>query len=233
MPMATDKPAAEPESPRRSLALGVALIAGIVAVILRIVPHPTNFSSVGACSLFGGARVRSWHAYLLPLGVMIVSDLFLWVLSGFDFNYSLGHPSRIFVYASFMIYVRIGRWLSDRNSIGAVALAGTLGGLQFFVLTNFCEWLFQPMYYNLIPEPFRYSRDLSGLATCFAAALPFYQGETWTGAHPFVILSDFRLTIVWTILGDILFTTGYIVIYGKLAQRASVPENVPVPTTSV
>ncbi len=211
-----DKPL-EQESGARPLAMGVALAAGILAVILRIVPHPTNFSAVGACSLFGGARVRTWHAYLLPLGVMIVSDLFLWVLSGFDFNYSLAHPSRFFVYGSFMIYVWIGRRLDERNSIGAVALAGTLGGLQFFVLTNFCDWLFQPLYYSMIPEMFRYSRDLNGLTACFVAALPFYQSEPMS--HPFVMLTDSRLNVVWTVLGDILFTTGYILIYAKLAKR--------------
>ena len=227
--MNTDKPN---ESRYGSLALGVALVAGILATVLRVVPHPTNFSSVGACSLFGGARVRSWHAYLIPLGVMIVSDLLLWVLSGFDFNYSLGHPSRVFVYASFMIYVWIGRSLANTNSIVSIALAATLGGLQFFILTNFCEWLFQPLYYSLVPEPFRYARDLDGLLTCFAAALPFYQGETAFGEHPFALLTDFKLTIVWTILGDILFTTVYILVHAKLVQRVAQPEQAPVHATN-
>ncbi|MSQ94068.1 MAG: hypothetical protein EXR98_05870 [Gemmataceae bacterium] len=230
--MNTQKTPADQEPAYRPLALGVAIAAGVLAVLLRIVPHPTNFSSVGACSLFGGARVKAWYAYLLPLGVMVVSDLCLWVLSGFDFNYSLGHPSRVFVYASFMIYVWVGRWLSDKSSIGAVCLAGTLGGLQFFFVTNFCEWLFQPMYYDLIQDQFRYSRDLGGLATCFGAALPFYQGETAFSAHPFAVLGDFRLTIVWTILGDIVFTTGYLALHAKLLQRAASPEKIPVQTTN-
>jgi len=217
----------KPETTNRPIALGIAVVAGIIATVLRVVPHPTNFSSVGAASLFGGARVKAWYAYLIPLAVMIVSDLTLWALSGFDFNYSLGHPSRAFVYASFMIYVAIGRWLIKTDSVASIALAGTLGGLQFWVLTNFCEWLFQPLYYNLIAEPFRYSRDLTGLATCFAAALPFYQGETAFGEHPFVVLTDFKFTIVYTIVGDIVFTAGYIWVYAKLTQphteRAAVP----------
>src|ERR1035441_5271474 len=100
--MNSEKAPSEPGN--HSLALGVAVIAGIIAVMLRIVPHPTNFSSVGACSLFGGARVRAWHAYGVPLGVMIVSDSILWVMSGFNHDYSLAHISRFYVYASFMIY---------------------------------------------------------------------------------------------------------------------------------
>lgn len=223
--MNTEKP--NLESLSRRLALGVALGAGLLATFLRVVPHPTNFSSVGALSLFGGARVRGWMAYLLPVAVMVVSDLVLWVLSGFDFNYSLGHPSRGFVYGSFLIYVWIGRHLANTRSIGATILASTLGGLQFFVLTNFCEWLFQPLYYDLIAEPFRYSRDLQGLGACFAAALPFYQGETAFGAHPFAVLGDFRLTILWTIVGDVLFTAVYLWYHARLVQRASQADSVP------
>jgi len=222
--MSTDKPTSEQENAARPLAIGVAIVAGILATVLRIVPHPTNFSSVGALSLFGGARVRTWHAYLLPLGVMVFSDLILWALSGFDFNYSLGHPSRAFVYASFMIYVWIGRQLAHKNSLGAVALAGTLGGLQFFVLTNFCVWLFQP-YYFATPI---YSNDLNGLMMCFAAALPFYQGETAFGAHPFALLTDFKLTIVWTILGDIIFTWTYLFVHAKLVSRVAGTESTSV-----
>ena len=232
--MNADNLSNEQEAPNRPLALSlaVAAVAGLIAVVLRLVPLPTGFSAVGACSLFGGAKVKTWHAYLIPLGVMIVSDLLLWLLSGFDFNYSLGHPSRVFVYGSFMIYVLIGRWLGDKDSIVRVSLAATVGGVQFFVLTNFCEWLFQPLYYNLIAEPFRYSRDLNGLLACFVAALPFYQGETPFGEHPFAVLTDFRFSIVWTVLGDILFTTGYILVYAKLKQRAASTEPAAMPVTN-
>src|SRR2546426_1032106 len=148
--MNVDKPPADQESPRQSLALSVAVVAGILAAILRIVPHPPNFSGVGALGLFGGARLRAWQAYALPLGIMILSDLSLWVLTGFDYKYSLAHFSRVFVYASFMIYVLIGRWLRDIDSLASITLAATVGGVQFFLLTNFCEWLFQPLqpYYE-------------------------------------------------------------------------------------
>jgi hypothetical protein len=231
--MNTDK-TPEQESPPRSLALSVAIVAGIIAMVLRIVPHPPNFSSVGALGLFGGARLRAWQAYALPISIMVLSDLTLWVLTGFDFKYSLGHLSRLFVYASFLIYVFIGRSLRHRTSVASILFAAALGGLQFFILTNFCEWLFQPLqpYYEQIPEAFRYSRDLSGLGTCFAFALPFYQGEVPYVDHPFMLFTDFRLSLVWVCLGDFLFTTAYLLVYGKLAERASRSEPIPVPVTS-
>jgi hypothetical protein len=221
---------ADKEPRRQMIAIGVAVAAGILAVILRIVPHPTSFSSVGACGLFGGARVRSWHAYALPLAVMFVSDLILWTLSRFDPNYSLVHISRVYVYASFMVYVFIGRWLRDKNSIATTTIAATLGALQFFLVTNFCTWLFQP--WTVVPEAFMYSRDLNGLATCFLAALPFYGQESTATAHPFVLLMDQRLNIVWTALGDIFFTTVYLLVYAKLAERAVEPKATAVPAAN-
>jgi hypothetical protein len=211
--------------------LGVAVVAGLIAVILRIVPHPTNFSSVGACSLFGGARLRTWHGYLVPLIVMVVSDLALWVLSRFNPMYSLWDISRVYVYASFMIYVLIGHWLRDKNSVLSTSLAASLGGLQFFFVTNFCTWLFQPLIE--VEAMYRYSRDLPGLMACFAAALPFYQTDVTPVQHPFVMLTDRRLNIFWTILGDILFTTIYLLVYARLAQRAMQPAPAPAPAVHI
>ena len=232
--MNTDKPN-EQESPPRSLALNVEIVAGIVAATLRIVPHPPNFSGVGGLGIFGGARLRGWQAYLLPLGIMVASDLALWVCTFFDPLYSLGHLSRLYVYGSFMIYVAIGRWLSNKNSIASVTFAATLGGILFFIVTNFCDWLFQPLQvgYEAIPAPWKYSRDLDGLITCFGWALGFYRQETPVMPHPFMVVTNFPLAMaVWTVLGDILFTTAYLLIYGKLAQRTPRNEQVPMPVTN-
>lgn len=229
--MNADQSSHEPESPWRPLALGIAVVGGILATLLRVVPHPPNFSAVGALGIFGGARLRAWQAYLLPLGIMVLSDLSLWILTGFDHKYSLSHLSRVYVYAGFMVYVLIGRCLHRQNSLASVALAATLGGVQFFVLTNFCEWLFQPWqsYYADIPAAFRYSRDWDGLVTCFAYALPFYSGEVPYTAHPFMLFTDFRLSLVWTVLGDVLFTTIYMLVYARLARRVALVASLPAP----
>ena len=233
--MNTDKPSREQESPYRPLALGVAVVAGIIAAILRLVPHPPSFSGIGGLGLFGGARLRAWQAYLLPLAIMMLSDVSLWLITGLDPKYSLGHLSRVYVYASFMIYVAIGRWLSDRTSILSVALAATLGGVQFFVITNFCDWLFQPLQlgYEAIPAPWRYSRDFDGLVTCFAWALGFYRQEAPITPYPLMLVTNFPMSLlVWTVLGDVLFTSLYILVHAKLAQRISPTEKTPMPATN-
>jgi hypothetical protein len=86
------------------------------------------------------------------------------------------------------------------------------------VLTNFFDWLVQPYqpYYDQIPEFFRYTRDFEGLAKCFIVALGFYQQET--GSHPFMLVTNFPTAmLVWPILGDIVFTTVYMLVYAKVA----------------
>lgn len=223
--MNSEKTPSEPGN--HSLAVGVAIFAGVITAVLRVVPHPPNFSSVGALGLFGGARLPAWKAYAFPIGIMVLSDLMLWALTGFDFKYSLGHLSRGFVYASFMIYVFIGRWLVDKKSIRSVVLASTAGALQFFIITNFCEWLFQP--YMEMAEMYRYSRDLDGLVACFVAALGFAQNGTAVITHPFMMFTDFRLALPWLIVGDIFFTTAYLLIHAKLVQRLSPAMPTPLP----
>jgi hypothetical protein len=221
--MNADKPSQELESSWRPVALGIAIVGGVLAAVLRIVPHPPNFSAVGSLGIFGGARLRTWQAYLLPLGIMILSDLTLWVATWFNPLYSLTHPSRFFVYGSFMFYVFIGRCIQKKDSLVSVGIAATLGGLQFFVITNFGEWLVGPLY----------SRDWSGLAACFISALGFYRQETPAGDYPFMVVTNFPMALlIWTILGDVLFTSIYILVHRKLAQRVPQTEPIPLPVSN-
>jgi len=226
--MNANRPTPEDESRARPVALAIAFIAGVVATVLRIVPHPPGFSGVGSVGIFGGARLRGWQAFLLPVGIMVLSDLCLWVFTDFDAKYSLLHLSRLYVYPAFVMYVLIGRWLQNRNSIRSNAVAATLGALQFFIVTNFFVWLLQPYesYYDTIPEAFRYSRDLSGLATCYAYALPFYLDKP-SVYHPFMLFEDHNFSLFWMWIGDFGFSTAYLVAYRVLTQRGVAAEPTP------
>src|SRR6516225_10534871 len=85
----------------RTWAIGMAIAGGLI----RLIPyHPWNFTPIGALGLFGGARLRSWAAYVLPLAVMAVSDLLLWWINGQGYN-----PFNPWVYASFILAVLLGR----------------------------------------------------------------------------------------------------------------------------
>jgi hypothetical protein len=144
-------------------AAGMAVVAGLI----RLVPHPPNFTPVGALGLFGGARLRPWLAFTLPFAVMAVTDLLLW---GLDEG---KRPFNPFVYGSFLVNVVLGRLLLPQTNspwrIGAVSLAGAV---QFFLVTNFGVWIGG--------HGQGYPMTLAGLAKCYGEGLPFF-GYTVAG----------------------------------------------------
>ena len=62
----------------------LALLSAIVlAAALRLVPHPPNFTPIGAMALFSGAYIgRRALAFVAPLAAMLLSDAILGFYSG-------------------------------------------------------------------------------------------------------------------------------------------------------
>jgi len=138
----------------------LAAVMIITAAVLRIVPHPWNFTPIGAMALFSGAMFRDRRiAFLFPLVALFAGDLFVGL-----------HRLIPVVYASFLLSVLIGTWLANRRSISRIGGAIFLGALQFFLVTNFAVWqLFGT-----------YPHTPAGLAACYLAGLPFF-GNTLAG----------------------------------------------------
>ena len=143
----------------------VALSLTVLGAIARLLPHPPNFAPVGATSLFAGARLPVWQAYLVPLALMAITDP---ILSAFRGVQAFSRY-QIFAYVSFLIAVWMGRHLRATESISRIAAFSLLNSIQFFILTNFGSWLWFQTY----------PRTASGLATCYVAAIPFFG---WTAA---------------------------------------------------
>jgi hypothetical protein len=139
----------------RPLAIGLT----VVGALARLAPHPFNFAPVGGMSLFAGARLRGWQAFLLPLVLMAVTDP---LVGGYTFVTPV-------VYASFLVNVWIGRRLQRSESFLRIGAACLLCSVQFFVVTNFALWLAG-----------MYPRNLAGLALCYTQAIPFF-GRTLAG----------------------------------------------------
>jgi hypothetical protein len=155
----------------RPLASGLAVAAGL----LRLVPHPLNLTPIGALGIFAGARLRSWHAFALPLFVLAVTDVVVWLLQGRQFP--LFYAALPFVYGSFLINVLIGRLLARTESPVRIGAASLLASVQFFVVTNFGTWLTSALVPGALPS---YPPTPSGLLTCYAAGVPFF-GSTLSG----------------------------------------------------
>ena len=137
----------------------LAMSLTVLGAILRLLPHPPNFAPVGGMSLYAGARLRGWQAFVLPLVLMAVTD----PLRG---GYSVATP---FVYLSFMISVWIGRRLQSTESPLRIGAACLVCSTQFFVISNFGTWLG-----NWYPHTF------AGLTQAYVAAIPFF-GRTLAG----------------------------------------------------
>lgn len=174
--------------------LAIALAAAGYSLLYRLAPAyaAPNMSPIGALCMFSLAFLPARWGAFLPLAVMAVSDLVLYRWYGWA-------PFNKVVYLCFTVYALAG--LAWRARPGALVLAaGTIGsGLFFFLTTNFVVWLgasgmpAPEAGLTMWEEPttryayplIRYSRDLGGLASCYAIALPFYRN---------------------TLLGDALFT---------------------------
>ena len=155
------------------------LITPITFIILgafaRLIPHAPNFTPVGAMALFGGYSLNKKQAFILPIAIMILSDIFI----GFD---SL--QMRIFVYGSFLLTVLIGRLLEKNPSNKNMVLASFASSIVFFTLTNFAVWAFTPLYL----------KTFNGLINCYIMALPFFR-NTLLGDlfYTSVIFGSYRL----------------------------------------
>ena len=162
------------ENSARPLAFGLTVLGGLARFAQNL-----NFAPVGALSLFAGARLRGWQAYLLPIALMAVTD-------PFRGGYSFATP---FIYASFLINVWIGSRLRGTESPKWIGGAALVGSAQFFLLSNFGTWLAPGATYSHTP---------GGLMACYIAAIPFFRNT---------LVSDLLFTAVFFGLHAVLSRT--------------------------
>ena len=141
---------------RTALALGMIALAAA----LRVVPHPWNFTPIGAMALFSGAMLKDRRlAFLFPLIALFAGDLFIGL-----------HKLIPIVYAGFLINVAIGLWLKNHHTFVRIGGATLVCAIQFFLVTNFGVW----WLLNSYPKTF------AGLLACYVTGIPFF-GNTLAG----------------------------------------------------
>ena len=80
----------------------------LAAALMRLLPHPYNFTPVAGMALFGGAHFRDVRvAFAVPLLAMFASDIVL-SFTVYDFGALLSMPV---VYFAFALTVVVGRLL--------------------------------------------------------------------------------------------------------------------------
>ena len=133
-----------------------------VSVVGRLMPHPFNFTPVGAMALVGSAKLGPVWRWITPFAALIVSHVILnHTLYGFKDWFAIVP----FVYASFAINILLGVMLQKSKRLGSFLLMSLIGSTQFFAVTNFGTWAVGHIY----------PRTWEGFATCYAMALPFFE----------------------------------------------------------
>ncbi len=218
----------ETQTNDRGVARTCAVSMAVAAGLIRLIPHPWHFTPIDALGLFGGARLRSWLAYVLPLAVMAISDLLLWAIQGHHDFTLLKYAFNPWVYASLLLAVLWGRLLLRNGSTARLTVVAVLVAVQFFLVTNFGVWLTASVDPSVLPDgasvvyqdnpkfpapvPLHYSRNLSGLIACYAVALPF----AGTNAPPLGFFGN-------QLLGDLFYTGLLFGLYAWLRSGVLLP----------
>jgi hypothetical protein len=138
---------------------GAVVFLVLAAALLRLLPHPPNFTPVAAMALFAGAKFdRARWAFVLPLFAMLLSDIALEALHGYGL-----HRHIPVVYLCLIATAGIGILLRNRRGVIPTASASVIGSLAFFAATNFSVWALESFY----------AHTAQGLVACYVSALPF------------------------------------------------------------
>ena len=131
------------------------LSAILLAAALRLVPHPPNFTPIGAMALFSGAYLgRRALAFVAPLAAMLLSDAVLGFYSGMWVTY-----------LAVALVALLGAIVLQKRTPVRIGLAAVAGSALFFLVSNFGTWALSGMY----------PHTAAGLAACYVAAIPFFQ----------------------------------------------------------
>ncbi len=142
-------------SPRAIFVIGAVLIAAFS----RFIPHPFNFTAVGAMALFAGATLGNrWLSLLVPVAALFITDIF------FEF-----HPTMWATYSSMMLITMIGWMIRDRQNFITITGGSIASAVLFFLITNAAMWVVG--LYR--PDGF-YSNDAAGLVASITAGIPFF-----------------------------------------------------------
>jgi len=134
----------------------LALILIVFGILLRFVQHAPNFTPVAAIALFGGLYLNKRYALIVPLVLMILSDLYIGM-----------HNVVLFTWGGFALVALMAlRYNKHKSALGVASLS--LGSsILFYAVSNFGVWLMG-----------WYPRTLKGLVDCYVMGLPFLRDFT-------------------------------------------------------
>jgi len=131
----------------------LAFILLALGICSRFLTHAPNLTPVVAVALFAGVYLNKRYALIVPLFLMVLSDIFI----GF-------HDTIAFTWGSVVVVALLGFWTREHKNFKTILGASLLSAVVFFIVTNFGAWL-SPLYPN----------TLEGFVQCYVAAIPFFR----------------------------------------------------------
>jgi len=132
----------------------------LLAVAVRLLPHPWMFTPVAGSLLFFGAR-GSHRQLWVPFVLLAASDVILTKLV-WAYPFSWDH---FVTWAWYAAILWLGTSLRTNSKPWRVISAALASSISFFVVSNFAVWACWNMY----------PKNLSGLMLSYAAGLPFFR----------------------------------------------------------
>ena len=102
----------------------LALIIISFGIFSRVIVHTSNFTPILSLALFGGMYLKGRQAVLVPLALMVISDLII----GF-------HSMIFFTWGSIVLISIFGLWLKKRKNFLTVLGASFASAVIFFIVT--------------------------------------------------------------------------------------------------
>ena len=134
----------------------------VVAVALRLLPHPWHFTPIAASLLFFGSRVDRKYLWV-PVALVVASDCYL-TLGRYHLDFSW-----IYLGVSILWYaamVLLGSTLRNRESAARILGASLTASVTFFLVSNAVSpWIIPGMY----------AHSMSGVVQALAAGVPFFR----------------------------------------------------------
>jgi hypothetical protein len=199
--------------------IALAILFMVVFAVSRIPGvFPLNFSAAYALAFCAGLYFPNPWRWLLPLGIFLVTDVFLNIYYAERLNSSIYSPALLWFlagnYLAYVLIIALGQWFGSKSGFWRLLSGGVIGALIFYLVTNTLSWLVNP-FAN--PE---YTKNLSGwfwALTKGTAAWP----ETWT---------FFRNTLLSGGLFTALFVAAAKMENSKETEEEEAEEARPAPT---
>jgi hypothetical protein len=141
--------------------LAYLFVAIAIAVHMRFLALPFNFTPVAAALLYFGARMPRKQMWI-PVALLVASDVYL---TRVTYAYPLT-ADHLVTWIWYTVMLLLGARLIKGFSPIRLGVTSLTASVSFFLVSNFAVWA---LWHDMYPKTF------NGLMACYVAGLPFFR----------------------------------------------------------